>query len=54
MKRRVYREKLLALGFTDEEISAAEAMEKDGLYDMEPSEDLVERIMQRLEGRLKT
>jgi hypothetical protein len=36
------------------EISAAEAMEKDGLYDMEPSEDLVDRIMQRLEGRLKT
>ena len=51
--RKVYPEKLAELGFSPKEIAAAVAMEKAGLYDMEPSEDLVERTIQRCAAVLR-
>ena len=46
-KRHVYPEKLRELGFSEKEIAAAQDMEAEGLFDMEPSDDLVERALQK-------
>jgi len=52
-ERKVHSEKLLELGFSPKEVAAAEAMERAGLYDMEPSEDLVERTIRRCAATLR-
>jgi hypothetical protein len=52
-ERKVHSEKLLELGFSPKEVAAAEAMERAGLYDMEPSEDLVERTIRRCADSLR-
>ena len=51
--RKVYPQKLAELGFSPKEIAAAEAMERAGLYDMEPSGDLVERTIRRCAAVLR-
>lgn len=45
--RKVNREKLKSLGFSTKEIEAAERMEKAGLFEMEPSPDLIDRTIAR-------
>jgi hypothetical protein len=45
--RRVNSEKLARFGFSAKEIEAAENMEKAGLFEMEPSPDLVDRTVER-------
>lgn len=52
-ERKVHAEKLRELGFSPKEVEAAEAMERAGLYDMEPSEDLVERTIRRCAATLR-
>src|SRR5215467_13910990 len=51
--RTVNREELARLGFSPKDIDAAENMEKLGLFEMEPSADLVERTIARCIPRLK-
>jgi hypothetical protein len=45
--RKVNGEKLKSLGFSTKEIEAAERMEKAGLFEMEPSPDLIDRTIAR-------
>ena len=46
-RRNVHAERLAELGFSETDIRAAQRIENAGLYDIEPSEDLVERTIAR-------
>jgi len=51
--RKVHAGNLADLGFSPKEIAAAEAMESACLYDIEPSDDLVERTIRRCAEALR-
>ena len=46
-KRHVNAEELRELGFSEKDITDAQNMEALGLFDMEPSDDLVDRTLKK-------